>query len=53
MSEQSQTSEPLVVGRGIRKAFGSLQVLDGIDFDVRPGRCRACSGRAARASRPS
>ena len=37
MSEQSQTSEPLVVGRGIRKAFGSLQVLDGIDFDVRPG----------------
>lgn len=31
------TQEPLVRARGVRKSFGDVEVLKGIDFDVAPG----------------
>ncbi|MEM7305835.1 MAG: ABC transporter ATP-binding protein [Planctomycetota bacterium] len=30
-------AEPALVARGLRKAYGSKQVLDGVDLEVRPG----------------
>ena len=37
-------TEPLVRARGVRKAFGSNQVLKGIDLDVMPGQTVAVLG---------
>ncbi len=37
-------TEPLVRARGVRKAFGSNQVLNGIDLDVMPGQTVAILG---------
>jgi lipooligosaccharide transport system ATP-binding protein len=33
------TTQPVISARGITKRFGSRTVVDGVDFDVRPGRC--------------
>ena len=34
---QPMTTIPLVIMRGIRKSFGSVEVLHGVDFTLRPG----------------
>ena len=33
----AQTNEPLIRVEGLRKSFGSLEVLKGIDLSVNPG----------------
>ena len=33
----AQTKEPLICVEGLRKSFGSLEVLKGIDLSVNPG----------------
>ncbi len=35
---------PIVSARGIRKAFGPVEVLHGVDFDVRPGEVHVLAG---------
>src|SRR5690242_9844603 len=37
-------SAPLLQMRAIRKSFGSVEVLKGVDFDVRPGEVHALCG---------
>ena len=39
-------SGPAVIFRGVRRAFGSRVVLDGIDLDVQPGEFVALLGRS-------
>jgi ABC-type sugar transport system ATPase subunit len=36
--------EPIVVMRGIRKSFGPVEVLHGVDFDVQPGEIHVLAG---------
>ena len=38
------SGEPLVVMRGIRKAFGPVEVLHGVNFEVMPGEVHALAG---------
>ena len=38
---------------GIKKSFGGVEVLHGVDLDVAGGRTSPCSARTAPASRPS
>ncbi len=37
-------SDPIVVMRGIRKSFGPVEVLHGVDFDVLPGEVHVLAG---------
>ena len=43
---------PLLQMRGIVKEFPGVRALDGVDLDVGPARCTACSARTAPASPP-
>jgi hypothetical protein len=45
--------EALLRVRGLHKAFRGVRALAGVDIEVRAARSSACSGRTARASRPS
>jgi simple sugar transport system ATP-binding protein len=38
------SARPLVSLRGIRKTFGSLQALRGVDLDILPGECLGLVG---------
>ena len=38
------TDTPLLELRGITKSFGSVQALDGVDFEVQPGEIMALVG---------
>jgi ABC-type sugar transport system ATPase subunit len=40
----------LLAMTGIVKEFPGVRALDGVDLDVRPVRCTACSARTAPAS---
>ena len=40
----AEPSVPLVSARGIRKAFGPVEVLHGVDLDVRPGEVHVVAG---------
>ena len=42
---------PLMGLRGVRKAFGAVQALNGIDLDIRPGEIHAIVGGTAPESR--
>ncbi|MGG1909001.1 hypothetical protein AB1285_17885 [Microbacterium sp. NRRL B-14842] len=47
------TTQPVLQVAGIRKAFFGVEVLKGIDFDVRPGEVHGSSARTVQASPPS
>jgi ABC-type sugar transport system ATPase subunit len=36
--------DPIVVMRGIRKSFGPVEVLHGVDFEVLPGEVHVLAG---------
>ncbi len=42
--EAAGATEPLAVMRGIRKSFGPVEVLHGVDFDVLPGEVHVLAG---------
>lgn len=42
--KKSQGDEPAIVVKGLRKSFGNLKVLDGIDFEVKHGSIMAMLG---------
>lgn len=44
MKEQTNTTEPILVLRGIRKSFANVEVLHGVDFDLLPGEVHALMG---------
>jgi ribose transport system ATP-binding protein len=43
-SRAADGAEPMLAMRGIRKSFGSVDVLKGVDFAVRPGEIHALMG---------
>jgi polar amino acid transport system ATP-binding protein len=44
MSEGVQSARPIISARGLKKAFGPLEVLKGIDFDVLPSQVSVVIG---------
>ncbi len=50
---RAATSEPLLVARGVRRAFSGVQALDGVDLDVRRGEILGLLGPNGSASRRS
>ena len=44
---------PIVSLRGIRKSFGAVEVLHGVDFEVRPGEVHVLAGENGAGKRPS
>ncbi len=42
--QSPDTAAPVMILRGIRKAFGPVQALNGVDLDVRPGEIHAIVG---------
>ncbi|MGD2217586.1 MAG: sugar ABC transporter ATP-binding protein, partial [Gemmatimonadales bacterium] len=43
-TEEPSRRDPIVVMRGIRKSFGPVEVLHGVDFDVLPGEIHVLAG---------
>jgi ABC-type sugar transport system ATPase subunit len=43
-NRHSTTAEPIVALRGIRKSFGQVEVLHGVDFEVLPGEVHVVAG---------
>ncbi len=41
----TEPARPGIAIRGLRKRFGTVQALDGVDLDVRPGQVVALLGR--------
>jgi ABC-type sugar transport system ATPase subunit len=44
LPRQFTTAEPIVAMRGIRKSFGPVEVLHGVDFEVLPGEVHVLAG---------
>jgi ABC-type sugar transport system ATPase subunit len=44
LHRQSSATEPIVAMRGIRKSFGPVEVLHGVDFEVLPGEVHVLAG---------
>ena len=50
MTDVDDRATPLLTMSGIVKEFPGVRALDGVDLEVRPARCTACSARTAPAS---
>jgi len=50
---EAEAGAPVVLAEQVHKKYGFVEVLKGIDMEVKAARWLACSGRPAPASRPS